>query len=215
MADLSKRLAALERRRRLSPSPSSPAAPNGGRPLTGEELAQRLGVTGETVRRWAGQGMPSCGRHPSRPTWPVYDEGACRAWAAANQPQTALRPPTGDGAGAAPAADKRASLAGLRARRLYLQCQMMRERLIQERAEHLEAEDCRAVWKRHADAVRAKFDALPARTAGRLAAALGLGEESEERFRAILAAGMERVSAELSDDPLMDAALVQETRHGR
>jgi len=183
-----------------------PAPAGGGRPLTGEDLAARLGVTAETVRRWAGRGMPSCGTHPSRPSWPVYDEAACRAWAAANQPQTALRPPTGNVGGVSPAAGERESLAELRARRLYLQCQAMRERLIREQAEYLEAEECRAVCRRHAEVVRRKIGAMPAATAGRLAEAFGLGEETEERFRAILAAGMERVSAELSDDPLANLA---------
>ena len=209
MADLSKRLRSLERRRLASSSRTSSS-----RALTGEELAGRLGVTGETVRRWAGQGMPSCGTHPARPTWPVYDEAACRGWAAANQPQTALKRSAADLAAAGGSGGEE-SLADLRARKLYLECQAMRLRLINERAQLLPTDECRAVFKRHAEVVRAKLDALPARVAKRLAEALGLGEESEERFRAILAAGMERVRAELSDDPLADAALVQETRHGR
>ncbi len=204
MAMLNRRIGVLERRARAAAAMPAPAG--GGRPLTGEDLAGRLGVTAETVRRWAGQGMPSCGRHPSRPAWPVYDEAACRAWAAAYQPQTALRPPTGQGAGVSPHPDQEESVAALRARRLYLQCQVMRERLIREQAEYLEAEDCRAVSKRHAGVVRRKIGALPAATAARLAEAFGLGEETRERFEAILAAEVARVAAELSDDPLRQAS---------
>jgi hypothetical protein len=200
MAMLSRRIGVLEKKVRTAAAMPVPAG--GGRPLTGEALADRLGITGETVRRWAGMGMSPCGTHPSRPTWPVYDEAACRCWAAANQPQTPLRPPTGDGAATPIAADHRESVADLRARRLHLQCRLMRGRLIRERDELLEAGEARAVWRQHADVVRAKLGAMPAKTSAQLAGAFGLGRETEERFAAILAAEMERVIAELKDDPL-------------
>ncbi len=220
MADLSTRLRMLERRRRTSSSSSSSSTsttPCGGRPLTGEELALRLGVTGETIRRWAGQGMLSCGTHPSRTSWPVYDEAACRAWAAANQPQTALRPTTGSMGGVSPAGGGggEGGRAALRARRLHLQCQLMRLRLIREREQLLEAGECRAAWRRHSGLARGRLGALPAQTAARLAGAFGLGEEARERFTAILAAEMARVTGMVSEDPLADAEAAPETRHGR
>src|SRR5688572_21394248 len=86
---LNARITSVERRgtRHSAPSASS-ATP----PLTGEGLAGRLGVTAETIRRWSKDGMPACGVHPERPSWPVYDETSCRLWAAANQPDTALTP---------------------------------------------------------------------------------------------------------------------------
>ena len=148
--------------------------------------------------------MPSCGTHPARPTWPVYDESVCRTWAAANQPQTALRP-AAEGVSHAGGSVGEETRAALRARRLHLQCQLMRLRLVRERDQLLEAEECREVSRRHAGVVREKLGALPAQIAGHLVEALGLGEGTEERFTAILAAEMARVTGMVSDDPLADA----------
>jgi hypothetical protein len=204
MAMLSRRIGALEKRVRTAAA--MPAAAGGGQPLTGEELATRLGVTGETVRRWAGLGMPSCGTHPSRPTWPLYDEVACRCWAAANQPQTLLRPPTGDGAAAPIVPGHRESVADLRARRLHLQCRLMRGRLIKEREALLEADEARAVWRQHADAVRTKLGAMPARTAAEFVGTFGLSPSTGERFRVLIAEEIERVLLGLKEDPLTGPA---------
>jgi hypothetical protein len=200
MAMLSRRIGVLEKRTRRAAA--MPATAGGGRPLTGKELADRLGTTGETVRRWAGLGMPSCGTHPSRPSWAMYDEAACRAWAAANQPQTALTPAAAGDAGATGQPGGGESVAELRARRLHLQCRLMRQRLVEEQSRHMGAEDARVVWRRHAGVVRETLGGLPAQTAGRLAEAFGLGEDTQERFRTILAAEMARVIAEVKDDPL-------------
>ena len=195
------RVSSLERRVVIAKSAGSTG------PLTGEDLAERIGVSGETVRRWASLGMPSCGRHPSRPAWPVYDEAACRAWAAGNQPQTALRPPTGAPAGPAPddglaAAKKELFINQCRKRALEV------ERML---AGLLPTDEVRACCERLAARVRARCMEMAPRTAPRLLAAVGRAGEDSSRVERIVADEIRLALEELDTNPV-EAILAEHRR---
>ena len=94
------------------------------------------------------------------------------------------------------------SLADLRVRKLRLQVQALRPRLEGEYARLLWADEVRAAGKRHAEAVRCKVRALPARMTARLAAWRGVDAEDLAGVVAIIAAEMKLVADEVQDDPL-------------
>ena len=199
---LAARLAQVERRGARHSAPSASPAAGASPPLTGEALADRLGVSGETVRRWGKEGMPACGVHPERPAWPVYDEAACRLWAAAIQPDTALRPPSADPGTAAADAHLGAELARERLRSVKLRNEKLEQAIREKGGGLLRADEVQANIVRLNAALRQRFEALPARATPRILRELRASQSEWAVVHAILEDEIRQVVQEIHDDPM-------------
>ena len=196
---LSRRVARAEQRsQRTAPPPAcEPASP----PLTGEGLAERLGVSGETIRRWSSEGMPSCGTYPGRAEWPVYDESVCRLWAAANQPGTVLKPPAAQSTAGAAGLDIATELARERLRSLRLHNEKLEQAVRERGGKLLDADEVRATVARMNTTLRLRFEALPARATPRILCELRVSQADWAVVQAVLDDEVRQVIQEIYEDP--------------